>query len=406
MAHTPDTGSCQTHHAIILAAGESRRTRPLTLQRPKPLIPLLGQPLLAHILDELVGLVERVTLVVGYRADAIRAYFGDSYRDMQVEYVHQHVVNGTAGALLVVAEQATLDDAFFLLYGDNLVSQVDIAQVCQQRYAMAALPVDDPTGFGILDVADGHVQRIIEKPPAAPPGSLSNPGIFHLDSYVIPALQQVQPSPRGEYELTDLITALAHDHAVGYRVCQGHWVPVGNPWEVLIAGQFLLQRRAALRSRVHPEADLAPDCKLEGYVVVGRAKIAAGCRIIGPAVIGDDVTLGAGCVVEHSVLEAGTTIAESCSIRHSLLLGQGATVEPHCTIVYSVLDSDTTVGVGARLEAQRFEDVQPVAATQELLDADTLRWRGVVLGQGVTIPANTVVAAGTILFPDAYSAAQ
>jgi bifunctional UDP-N-acetylglucosamine pyrophosphorylase/glucosamine-1-phosphate N-acetyltransferase len=410
MTRTAAPAACQTRHAIILAAGASRRTRPLTLERPKPLIPLLGQPLLAHILDELVGLVQQVTLVVGYRAEDIRAHFGTRYRDMQLVYVHQHVVNGTAGALLTVAEQASaagvpLDAPFFLLYGDNLVSHTDIVNVCQQRYAMAALPVDDPTGFGILEVDGGRVLRIIEKPPHAPPGSLSNPGIFHFDQHVLPVLRRITPSPRGEYELTDLVTLLAQEQHVGYSVCAGQWVPIGNPWEALIASQFLLQQRAARRPDIHPQAQIAEGCQLEGYVSIGRARLESGCRIQGPACIADDVTLAAGCTVDQSVLEAGAQVGTGSRVAHSVV-GGGAQVGAGCSVQQSWLDDRASVGEGTELRAQTFADVQPAAYTVGLLDVAAMQQRGVVLGPGVSLPAGAAIEPGSVLFPDAHPAAQ
>jgi bifunctional UDP-N-acetylglucosamine pyrophosphorylase/glucosamine-1-phosphate N-acetyltransferase len=408
MAHTSGPTACQTRHAIILAAGESKRTRPLTLQRPKPLIPLLGQPLLAHILDELVGLVQHVTLVVGYRADDIRAHFGTAYRDIQLHYIHQHVANGTAGALLAVADQAgragtiPLDSPFFLLYGDNLISQKDILNVCAQRYCMAALPVNDPTGFGILDVADGYVRRIIEKPPDAPPGSLANPGIYHFDEHVLPALRQIQPSPRGEYELTDLIAALAEQHTVGYTICNGYWIPVGNPWEVLIAGAFLLEKRAALRPAIHRDADIAPACKIDGYAYVGRATIGSGCHIIGPAYIADNVVLESGCTIDHGVLEEGAHIGAGCVIEHSII-GAQAHVGSGSALQHSLLDDGASVGQGCQLLARTYKDLNSAAFSGGVLGNYTLYRRGSVLGPGVALPADTALVSGSILFPDAHS---
>ncbi|NJK82050.1 MAG: NTP transferase domain-containing protein [Chloroflexaceae bacterium] len=407
MAYTPPQQACITRHAIILAAGESKRTRPLTLQRPKPLIPLLDRPLLAHIMDQLVGLATRVTLVVGYRADMLRAFFGRTYRGMALDYVTQYAINGTAGALLAVEDAVTagqiapVDGSFFLLYGDNLISQIDVVGVCQQRYSLAALPVGDPSAFGVLDVAGQRVQRIIEKPPDAPPGSLANPGIYHFDAQVFAALHEIAPSPRGEYELTDLIALLAGQHPVGYHVCQGVWIPIGTPWDVLIATQFLLQQRAHLAPAIDPTAHLAPDCTIEGYVQIGASSvIGAGCQIVGPAFIGAGVTVGAGCTIERSVIGSQSTTGTGCYIRNSALI-DAVLPGPACMIDYSVLDMGATVGEGGALQAQHVADVRPVAATGGLVDVTTMQQRGVVLGQGVIVAAGQLLEAGTVVFPGA-----
>lgn len=240
MAHIAPHQPCLTLHAVILAAGESTRTRPLTLHRPKPLIPLLGRPLLAHILDALVGLVERVTLVVGYRAEMVEAAFGSAYRGMVLHYARQEVMNGTAGALLAVGP---IDESFFLLYGDNLVAHEDIVGVCRARYSVAGLRVADARSFGVLEMVDGTVRRIVEKPADPPPDALANAGVYHFDGAVFPLLERIVPSPRGELELTDLVGALAMEQPVQAHICTGHWVPVGTPWEALSAAQFLLTQR-------------------------------------------------------------------------------------------------------------------------------------------------------------------
>jgi bifunctional UDP-N-acetylglucosamine pyrophosphorylase/glucosamine-1-phosphate N-acetyltransferase len=411
MSRTTSSSPCSTRHAIILAAGESTRTRPLTLQRPKPLIPLMGQPLLAHILDQLAGLVEHVTLVVGYRADDIRARFGDTYRDMRLHYVLQTERNGTAGALLAVADAAAagsdlpLNEPFFLLYGDNLVSHIDLLRVCQQRYCVAALPVDDPRSFGVLDIAGDRVTRIIEKPPHAPPGSLANPGIYHFDGAVFALLRQITPSPRGEYELTDLIELLAQQQHVGYSTCADYWIPIGTPWDALAASLFLLQQRAGLHPYIDPSADLDASCALVDAAHVGAgARLGPGCTLYGPVLIGENVMIEAGCVIERAVIEAGAVIEHGTTISSSVI-GAGCRIGPDCTVQYSLLDSEASVGAGSTLLARRFSEVQPTADTAGLLDLEAMQQRGMVLGQGVHLPSGTLAEAGSVLFPDAYTPA-
>jgi bifunctional UDP-N-acetylglucosamine pyrophosphorylase/glucosamine-1-phosphate N-acetyltransferase len=404
MVRADNQVACQTRHAIILAAGESTRTRPLTLHRPKPLISLLGKPLLAHILDELVGLVDHVTLVVGYRAEDIQNRFGTSYRNMCIHYVHQNQINGTAGALLVVEEQSSeagvpsLNEPFFLLYGDNLVSQVDLLGVCQHRYGMAGLRVGNPSSFGVLDIVENRVQRIIEKPTNPPPDALINPGIYHFDGAVFPALRAIQPSPRGEYELTDLIAALAREHTVGYHACQGHWIPVGNPWDVLVASMFLLERNAHLHPDIHPDISL-DDCEISGWVHVGQAIIGSRCRIIGPAFIGNGVVVGPGSTIERSVLETGSAIGDHCTIRDSVL-GPVSRVGMRCVVQQSLFDTSASMGAHNQLPSRLFDDIQPSAHTLDLLTHETLSRRGIVAGPGVVVPGGSTLEAGTVLFPD------
>lgn len=384
-----------TRHAVILAAGESKRTRPLTLHRPKPLIPLAGRPLLAHILDELVGLVERVTLVVGYRADQIAAAFGASYRGMELRYTRQEEVNGTAGALLAAAP---IDEPFFLLYGDNLVAREDLLGVSRSRYGVAGLRVEDARSFGILELAGGQVRGIIEKPPAPPPDALANPGIYRFDAEVFPLLAQIAPSPRGELELTDLIAALAACHPVLPHVCVGHWVPVGTPWEALSAAQFVLARRRGAVAQIDPAAEIHPHAELEGPVAIGRARVEAGARIVGPAVIGDGCVVGRETLVMRSALEVGAKVGEGAELS-DCVLGAGALVGAGARLSSSWLDDGAQVGAGAVLAARIFDELRPTAAVRGLLSREALVTRGAVLGRGAEVGARAAVEPGTIMSP-------
>ncbi|WP_322496960.1 sugar phosphate nucleotidyltransferase [Chloroflexus sp.] len=370
-------------HAVILVAGASTRTRPLTEHRPKPLIPLLGQPLLAHILDELVGLVERVTLVVGYRADQIIAAFGDSYRGMALRYVHQTVINGTAGALLAAEP---IDEPFLLLYGDNLIDRADVIGVSQHRYAVAGLRVADPRSFGVLDVQDGLVYRIIEKPANPPANALANPGIYHFDEAVFPLLRQIIPSPRGELELTDLITLLANHHPIVCHLCTGHWIPVGTPWEALLAARFLLARLA--QSQIAPTARIDPEADIEGVVVIGKgAVIGPQAKIVGPAVIGPRVVVGPGTLIIASAIEAGATIGSEAMIGGSVI-GNEVMIGAGAMISHSWIDDRAQIGPHAVLAAREDTSVQPVAVVNGVLTLTEMRTRGAI------VAAEEVVAAG------------
>lgn len=369
-------------HAVILVAGASTRTRPLTEHRPKPLIPLLGKPLLAHILDELVGLVERVTLVVGYRADQIIAAFGDSYRGMALRYVHQTVINGTAGALLAAEP---IDEPFLLLYGDNLIDRADVIGVSQHRYAVAGLRVADPRSFGVLDVQDGLVYRIIEKPANPPANALANPGIYHFDEAVFPLLRQIIPSPRGELELTDLIALLANHHPVACHICTGHWIPVGTPWEALLAARFLLARLA--QSQIAHTAQIDPAAAIEGVVVIGEgAVIGPQAKIIGPAVIGPRVVVGPGTLIIASAIEAGATIGSGAMIGGSVI-GSEVMVGAGAMISHSWIDEQAQIGPYAVLAATEDTSVQPVAVVNGVLTLTDMRTRGAIVAAGEVVTA-------------------
>lgn len=393
MSNHGTTSKGNVRRAIILAAGESKRTRPLTNHRPKPLIPLLGKPLLAHILDTLVGIADRVTLVVGYRAEAIATTFGSTYRGMGLDYVHQQVVNGTAGALLAVGP---ISEPFLLLYGDNLIAREDVLGVCRQPDTLAGLHVSDARAFGVLQIADGSVRGILEKPEHPPENALANPGIFHFSADAATLVRQISPSPRGELELTDLIGLLAATRRVAYHVCTGYWIPVGTPWEALSAAQFLL----ALRRTHNQQASIDPTAKFHSSAYVTEAsRIEASALIAADAtihdcVIGPGTRIGAGAVIERSIVEAGALVEAGAYIRDSVV-GPGAIVGERATVAASWLDDAAVVTSGSKLEAAVFADLRPVAVTHDQLSPAQLSTRGAIVARAVS--ASGTIAPGSVI---------
>lgn len=380
-------------HAVILAAGASKRTRPLTDHRPKPLIPLLGRPLLAHILDELHGLIDRATLVVGYRADQIRAHFGASYRGIDLRYVVQTIVNGTAGALLAATPIA---EPFFLLYGDNLIARSDVLGVSRRPNMLAGLPVADARAFGVLDYDGDQVWRIIEKPQHPPANPLANPGIFHFSADAADLAAQITPSPRGELELTDLIELLAARGPVGYHICQGHWLPVGTPWEALSAARYLL-RSLVTHDQIAHAALIAPTAELRGPLFVAAgAQIGPRARVIGPAYIGPGAEIGADAVLIESVLEQGALLDAGAQLIGSVL-GSGARVGAHAVVRNSWIDDQASLGAGSWVQAAELSELQPAAATGGRLSLREQRTLGTVIARGVQLPVGAVLPAGSVV---------
>jgi bifunctional UDP-N-acetylglucosamine pyrophosphorylase/glucosamine-1-phosphate N-acetyltransferase len=286
-----------------------------------------------------------------------------------------------------------------LLYGDNLVARADVEGVRQMRYAVAGLRVSDPRSFGILELADGQVQRIIEKPAQPPLNALANAGIYHFDGDVVPLLRQITPSPRGELELTDLIGLLADQHPVGCHVCTGHWIPVGTPWEALVAARFLLARQAQNQPQpqIAPGAIVDPQADLEGSVVICEgARIEGQARIVGPVWIGPQAAIRSGALVIASVIEAGATIETGAMVGGSVI-GPAAVVGANATVSHSWLEEGVQIGPQTVIEAAAFSDPQPTAVVNGLLTYADLLNRGAVVAAGLTIAPASSVAAGSVI---------
>ena len=148
--------------AVILAAGKSTRTYPLTVNTPKPMLKVLDKTILEHNLDQLVGLVDEVIIIVGFKKDLIIDKYGASYKGMKLFYAEQKQQLGTGHALQTARQ--FLKEKFLVLNGDDIFSRIDIARMLEHDYAILVREVDDVTPFGAVVVEDDKVKRIVEKP--------------------------------------------------------------------------------------------------------------------------------------------------------------------------------------------------------------------------------------------------
>jgi NDP-sugar pyrophosphorylase family protein len=217
--------------AVILAAGEGKRMRPLTLERPKPLIPVADRPLLEHIIDALPKEVNEIILVVGYKADMIKLHFGDSYKSRRITYVNQWMPAGTAHALSMT-EPFLKDDRFLLVCGDDLQGARAFQKALTYPLSILAAVHTDPSRFGVIERnADGTLASIVEKP-EVPLSNLISTGAMVLDKRLFQ--YEAARHENGEYYMTYPLGLLAKAHPVQV-VEQDFWIPIGYPEDVAVA---------------------------------------------------------------------------------------------------------------------------------------------------------------------------
>jgi dTDP-glucose pyrophosphorylase len=228
----------KVERAVLLAAGRGTRLGALTADRPKPMVPVAGKPVLERILEAVreAG-PRRFLLVVGYRREAIQEYFKDgSAWGVEIDYRVQEVPNGTGSALREATDWAE-GAPVLMSYGDILTDPahyralLDDFQAAPCGAVIGINPVDDPTA-GAAVYRDGRkVTRVVEKPPPGTAESNWNVGGVNVfGPEVWPALARIQPSKRGEYELTDAISLLI-DEPCGVRAVEmrGFWSDIGTP---------------------------------------------------------------------------------------------------------------------------------------------------------------------------------
>lgn len=213
--------------------------RPLTEKKPKPMVEVLGEPLIAHILKSLPDEINEIILVVGYKADQIKNYFGEKFGRFKIKYVHQAEKLGTAYGLWLCKDFLG-DDRFLMLYADDLQSKEDIKKCLAHPLSILVKEVEDPRRFGVIITdEDGKVLDLVEKP-EFPVSKLASTGVKVLDSRIFnyPARKH----ENGEYYITDSLARLAKDHAV-IAVRADFWLPIGYPEDLKKAEEALRQKK-------------------------------------------------------------------------------------------------------------------------------------------------------------------
>jgi mannose-1-phosphate guanylyltransferase len=354
--------------AVILVGGEGTRLRPLTSTVPKPVVPLVDRPFMAFMLEWLQGHgVTDVVLLMGYLSTAVRNVLGDgSQWGLTIKYVEEPDPRGTAGALKYA--ESLLAERFIMLNGDVLTDMDLTAQLAQHERTnangtLALVPVDDPTAYGLVRTeADGAVKGFVEKPAADQiDTNLISAGAYVLERSVVDLI----PAGRNVSIEREIWPQLVGDGLYGFAHRDAYWMDIGTP-DRYLQGTFDIIE-GSVRTQVMDRLgdtylSVASDTESKGRIVP-PAVVERGCRIgtgahVGSLVVlGDGVSVGDRAVIERSVVMQGAQIGADCVLR------------------------DCIVAAGARVGAR------------------THITGGSVLGEGVTIGADNVLAEGVRIFP-------
>lgn len=297
--------------AMILAAGEGTRLRPLTLTLPKPMVPIVGKPLLERTLLWLAdqGITE-AAINLFHRPQAIPDYFGDSFGDISLHYFFENTLRGTAGGLKA-AESVFRDAPFFVIYGDNFV-QADLRRLAHFHAShdgagtVGLFHHPNPTAAGIVAAnSDGRITRFVEKPPANQVFSdLANAGVYVLDPSVLDAIPADAPSDFGRDIFPQLLASGLTLHGI---LLGGYLQDTGTPRAYRQANWDLLAGRTGV---TYDDTSLWVD---------PSAQIGRGVSFVGRNVVGAHTVIGDGAVIQDSILWAGAQVAPGEQTRDLIL---------------------------------------------------------------------------------------
>jgi glucose-1-phosphate thymidylyltransferase len=312
---------------LILSGGAGTRLRPITHTSAKQLVPVANKPVLFYGIEALVdaGVKEIGIIIAPETGDEIRAAAGDgSAFGAEITYIPQDEPAGLAHAVLTAEE--FIDGAPFVMYlGDNLLADglrglVSTFRSDEPDALILLTPVDDPSSYGVAELDGERVVRLIEKP-KDPPSNLALVGVYLFGPLIFDASRSLEPSWRGELEITEAIDKLIDDgRKVQSEVVKGWWKDTGQLADMLEANRLVLEE---IETRLDGEID--GDSKVEGRVVLEEGASLKNSVVRGPAVI------GAGACIEDAYIGPYTSIGDNVHIRrseveHSIIL-TGSVVE-------------------------------------------------------------------------------
>ncbi|MEC4818529.1 MAG: glucose-1-phosphate thymidylyltransferase [Scytonema sp. PMC 1069.18] len=338
--------------ALILSGGKGTRLRPLTYTGAKQLVPVANKPILWYGIEEMVsaGITDIGIIISPETGMEVKAKTGNGERfGANITYILQEEPAGLAHAVRVA--RPFLGDSPFVMYlGDNLIQQGDLKYFLtlftqNQHDALILLrQVTNPSAFGVAKVDDtGRVIQLIEKP-KVPPSNLALVGVYFFSHVIHDAIACIQPSLRGELEITDAIQCLI-DNQKQVTACQmeGWWLDTGKKDDLLEANRLILD--TYLTTSILGDID-------EQSHVIGRVKIGADSKIINCTIRGP-VIIGNNCHLENCFIGPYTSIADNSTLidtdlEHSVVLQSAKIIGIHQRIIDSVIGQRAQLTVPPR----------------------------------------------------------
>ena len=328
---------------LILSGGKGTRLRPITYTSAKQLVPVANKPVLFYGIEAMAaaGIEEIGIIIAPETGDEIRSVTGDgSQFGVSITYIEQDEPLGLAHAVLT-AEPFLQASPFVMYLGDNLLQggMTDLVEAFREHEPDALIlltPVPDPQHFGVAELDDGRVTRLVEKP-AEPKTDLALVGVYMFTGGIHEAARSIEPSARGELEITDAIQHLVDTgQRVEPHIVQGWWKDTGRLDDMLEANRLVLDtietavEGELISSTTHGRVIIEEGARLEHATVRGPAIIGAGAQLTN-CYIGPYTAVGPGCVVdhaevEHSILLEGSQVQHLDGRMESSLLGRNVVI--------------------------------------------------------------------------------
>ena len=402
--------------AIILSAGEGSRMRPLTLTKPKTMLPVAGKPIIQYNIESLRdnGITD-ILLIVRYKEEIVRNYFGDgSDFGVNISYKTQKDFLGTANAISYGED--FIDDSIIVLNGDIILDDEIIHEIIKKyNYLspdtlMLLTEVEDPSAFGVVEIENGNIKNIVEKPKREEaPSNLVNAGIYIFNKDIFDKIRETEISERGEYEINDSVSLQIEDNktVIGHKTSKD-WIDVGRPWELIEVNEELIGKlKTEIKGTVEAGAVIHGEVFLdegsvikagvyiEGNVYIGKnCDIGPNSYIRGNTYFGDNVHVGNAVEIKNSI------IMENTNVSHLSYVGD------------SVIGSNCNIAAGTNIANLRFDNATIKTKIKNQKIDSGRRKLGAIIGDsvktginssfspGVKVGHNSTIGSGVLLYED------
>jgi bifunctional UDP-N-acetylglucosamine pyrophosphorylase/glucosamine-1-phosphate N-acetyltransferase len=376
---------------VILAAGKSTRSYPLTVDKPKSLIKVAGRSIIEHQLENLRGLVSEVVIVVGFKKDKIMEAIGQKFQEMKIVYAEQKEQLGTGHALL--AAEPYLTEDFVVMMGDDIYSRENTELLTKEKPSLLSKEVDNPSIYGVWKEKDGFVSGFYEKP-EKPISNLANCGLYLLEPEIFRHIKKLNKTVRGEYELNEAVNEIAKEKPVRIVKANEGWNPFCYPWDLLKLNRVVLEK---MEPKV--EGEVEEGVTIKGKVSIGKGtRVLSGAYIQGPVMIGKDCLIGPNCYIRpHTSIGDNCKIGQGSEVKNSVI-GDGT--KSHLNYV-----GDSVIGDGVNLAAgTMIANLRHDRKIIKSMVKGELVWTGrekfgAAIGDDVKLGARTIIYPGRKIWP-------
>ncbi len=388
--------------AFVLAAGKGTRMRPLTVNTPKPMLPVAGKPVIQHAIDALASEVDEVIVLTGFNGKKIREGLDSS--EVDVSFAEQEKQLGTAHA--ISKAEPYVNKKFVCLNGDTLLPE-DFLKSFAKKFSKASksfiamAEVENPSSYGVLKTDENNIVKEMIEKPENPPSNLVNAGVYGFNQDVFSAIKKTEKSSRGEYEITDSMKFLMQKNKLkGQKIKKGKWIELSRPWELLSANNKLLKKHKGSERR---KGRVESGVKLDGWISIGEGTVVKqGTYIKGPVSMGKNCEIG-----PNAYIRGCTSISDNCKIgaasevKNSIVMN-GTNLPRHNYVGDSVIGKNCNLGSGTKVANLRL-DKKEVKVTQKGKKIGTGRQKlGSIIGDNVKTGANSTINPGTVIWNDLF----